>query len=459
MKKVISIIVALALVLGLSIAATPVLADVTVPKVDVDPAVVSVVASYSITFNITSTLGTGATVSVKFPTGTTVPAKSTYQTGDITVQGWDVSHGDIAVSGQVVTITLREGIGAIGEVIVVFTKDAGITNPTTPKSYTLEVMTSKEPKYVTSQPYPIPLPEKSEYQFVYAPPALISEGSAAEVGVTLKTKVLGKAGYPEARIHFSEHSGPGSVDFSVWYGGSWSSPAPSGSYPSPSGTFDLKDNHDETFQFRLTFSEVGVYTLSFTVVDVTTNATVSVLGGKPTFACAGVTEVVVLTEGWNLVSLPIIPDESAIATVLAGIGPTWQEKVESVWYYDPTFTNASDRWRSYKPGQTNPRLTKIEDGKAYWINMNAATPLTVAGVAIVLPGLVPPTYSVRAGWNMVGFKSRSTNTTVDDYLQGTQWVRVLEFKNGNWRSLPEDEKMKPGLGYWVAFSEPGIIYP
>ena len=458
MKKVISIIVALALMLSLGIAATPVLADVTVPTVEVDPAVVNEVASYTITFNITSTLAGGATVSVRFPTGTTVPATSTYQPGDITVQGWPISHGDIVVSGQVVTITLPDPIGAIAQVTVVFTKDAGIKNPTVPKSdYTLEVKTSKETNWVTSQQFSIPLPDKSSYEFVYAPPALISKGSPAEVGVTLKTKVLGSAGYPQARIDFSKDSGPGNVTFQAKYGETWSDESSSGSWP-PSSTFDLKANHNQTIQFKLTFSEVGVYTLSFSVVDVATNGTL-VFEDKPTFACAGVTEEVLLNQGWNLMSLPIIPVNSAIESVLAGIGTTWQEKVESVWYYDPAITDPTKRWRSYRPGLPNPTLTKIEDGKAYWINMNAATPLTVAGVAIVLPGQVPQTYSVRAGWNMVGFKSRSTNTTVETYLQGTKWVRVLEFENGNWRSLQKEEPMKPGLGYWVAFSEPGIIYP
>ena len=454
MKKVISIIVALALMLSLGIAATPVLADVTVPTVEVDPAVVNEVASYTITFNITSTLAGGATVSVRFPTGTTVPATSTYQPGDITVQGWPISHGDIVVSGQVVTITLPDPIGAIAQVTVVFTKDAGIKNPTVPKSdYTLEVKTSKETNWVTSQQFSIPLPDKSSYEFVYAPPALISKGSPAEVGVTLKTKVLGSAGYPQARIDFSKDSGPGNVTFQAKYGETWSDESSSGSWP-PSSTFDLKANHNQTIQFKLTFSEVGVYTLSFSVVDVATNGTL-VFEDKPTLACAGVTEVVELKEGWNLVSLPIIPVNSAITEVLAGI----MDDVKSVWYYNPTVTDPSKRWQSYVPGPTTPTLTKIEDGKAYWIDMKEQASLTVAGVAIVLPGQVPPTYSVREGWNMVGFKSRSTNTTVEDYLQGTKWVRVLEFENGNWRSLQKSAIMTPGLGYWVAFSEPGIIYP
>jgi hypothetical protein len=454
-KKVISIMLALALVLSLSIVATPVLADVTVPTVVVNPAIVNEVASYTITFNITATLGVMQTISVDFPTNTVVP--TTYAVGDVTVQDEGIGPGDISVSGQVVTIYLPDAISVppegSAEVTVVFKTEAGIKNPTTAKEYNLKVRTSRETNWVTSNKYGISLLANSTYEFLYVPPALISKGFPAEVDVTLKTKVLGTAGYSQASIDFAGDSGPtgGSVLFSVKYGETWSSPAPSGSYPS-SGTFVLGADDSETIHFRLTFSEVGVYTLSFKLKD---NVAGELEVDTPAFTCAGVSELVSLNKGWNLMSLPIIPVDSTITAVLAEIS----DYVTSVWYYNPTITDPSKRWQSYVPGGPTPTLTKIEDGKAYWIDMKEEQTLTVPGVAIVLPGQIPPTYTVKEGWNMVGFKSRSTNTTVEDYLQGTKWVRVLEFKDGAWTSLLKGAYMTPGLGYWVAFSEPGTIYP
>ena len=74
---------------------------------------------------------------------------------------------------------------------------------------------------------------------------------------------------------------------------------------------------------------------------------------------------------------------------------------------------------------------------------------------------LPPAYDVVAGWNMVGFKSRATNVTAEDYLDGTEYVRIYGFKNGAWFTIPDPDVdlMEPGLGYWVAFIEPGTVYP
>jgi hypothetical protein len=202
--------------------------------------------------------------------------------------------------------------------------------------------------------------------------------------------------------------------------------------------------------FRFTFDAIGLYTLNFTLMYGAT----SVANGTQTFACAGVSVNVSLNKGWNLMSLPIVADNSSITAVLADI----MDDVTSVWYYDPTIADPNQRWRSYVPGGPTPTLTKIEDGKAYWIDMKNPGTLTVEGVAIVLPGQLPPAYSVREGWNMVGFKSM-VNMTADDYLDGTDPVRIYKFVLGLWEVVPASYNMTPGLGYWVAFSKAGTIYP
>jgi len=458
MKKVFSIMVALALMLSLSIVATPVLADVTAATVTVVPAIVDTVANYSITFNITATLGIGQTVSIEFPTNTVVP--STYAGGAVEVQETGIAPGDISASNRVVTIWLPMPISVppagSTEVRVVFKTEAGIKNPTTSKEYNLKVRTSRETNWVTSKKYGISLLANSTYEFSYVRPALISKDFPAEVDVTLKTKVLGTAGYSAARIDFAKDSGPGTVLFSVKHEETWSEPATTGSYP-PSGTFVLGADHNETINFRLKFTEVGVYTLEFEMVDAVAG-TLEV--DTPDFTCAGVSETITLSKGWNLISLPIKPVNPAISVVLAGIMEEDDVKVKSVWYYNPTITDPNKRWQTYVPGGPTPTLTNIEDGKGYWIDVTEGTTFTFAGVAIVLPGYLPPTYTVREGWNMVGFKSRDP-MPVESYLAGTKAVRVLEFKNGVWSSLPLNgsHNMTPGLGYWVAFSEAGTIYP
>jgi len=160
-----------------------------------------------------------------------------------------------------------------------------------------------------------------------------------------------------------------------------------------------------------------------------------------------------LAAGWNLISLPLIPLDSAINAVVAGI----LDNVISVWHYDA----AVKHWYSFVPGGPTD-LTSMRDGKAYWINMKAAQNLTLAGRENAVPPALPPTYDVVVGWNMVGFKSTATNVTAQTYLAGTEYVRIYYFNNGAWFFIPGpsyNTTMVPGLGYWVAFTEPGTIYP
>ena len=164
---------------------------------------------------------------------------------------------------------------------------------------------------------------------------------------------------------------------------------------------------------------------------------------------------ITLNEGWNLISLPLIPLDSSINAVLAGI----LNDVKSVWYWDAAAAPA--RWYSFAPGAASD-LTSMRDGKAYWINMKTAQTLNVAGRQMPVGTQLPPAYDVVVGWNMVGFKSID-NATAAGYLDGTKYVRIYGYKNGEWFLIPgpdyNNPEMEPGLGYWVAFTERGTIYP
>lgn len=157
-----------------------------------------------------------------------------------------------------------------------------------------------------------------------------------------------------------------------------------------------------------------------------------------------------LVEGWNLISLPLIPLDSDIDVILAGI----LDDVISVWYW-------AGSWDTFVPNAPSD-LQKLEDGKAYWINMEVAQTLNLAGTEMPKGAQLPPAYDVVAGWNMVGFKA-TNNVTALDYLDGTDYVRIYGFKDGAWFTIPgpayDTPEMVPGLGYWVAFTEPGTIYP
>jgi len=161
-------------------------------------------------------------------------------------------------------------------------------------------------------------------------------------------------------------------------------------------------------------------------------------------------ESIDLVEGWNLISLPLIPLDSDIDVVLAGI----MDDVISVWYW-------TGSWYTFAPDAPS-NLHSLEDGKAYWVNMEVDRTLDIAGTEMPKGAELPPTYDVVAGWNMVGVKA-TNNVTAADYLYGTDYVRIYGFKDGAWFTIPgpnyDTPEMEPGLGYWVAFTEPGTIYP
>jgi hypothetical protein len=144
MRKIFSILLALALVLSVGlVTGIPVQASVSQPQVTVNPVRTGEVAEYTIVFDINSSLiSPGASITVEFPYDTTVPGTGNYLDGDITINGANATGGDVIVVDREVTMLTPIDIGAPDTVIVVFTTGANITNPTTTGDYTLWVNTS-----------------------------------------------------------------------------------------------------------------------------------------------------------------------------------------------------------------------------------------------------------------------------------------------------------------------------
>jgi hypothetical protein len=170
--------------------------------------------------------------------------------------------------------------------------------------------------------------------------------------------------------------------------------------------------------------------------------------------CAVETASQALLAGWSLISLPLIPTCTNIESVLASV----LDKVEAVWYYDPTVTNPALRWKSYKPGLPSPTLTTMEAGKAYWINLSTGGgTLTIQGRTWSCPGVTPPTYSYVAGWNLVGYKSKATKT-VGVYLPQVQAQHsqpISGYFGGVSLTRLDIESMQPWQGWWVLFTGAG----
>jgi uncharacterized repeat protein (TIGR01451 family) len=172
---------------------------------------------------------------------------------------------------------------------------------------------------------------------------------------------------------------------------------------------------------------------------------------------------VTVDDEFSLISLPLIPEDTAIDTMTASL----QTELEKIWYYDAS----TETWPVYNADQTFPdfsSLFEMEDGKGYWVKMvGGGGSFTFSGWELVEesdPPSVPPTYPVVEGWNLIGFKS-VTPKAAAQYLASIEgkYVILYGYDNGSFFIVgtPGHEMLQPGLGYWIALKtgESGIIFP
>ena len=154
-------------------------------------------------------------------------------------------------------------------------------------------------------------------------------------------------------------------------------------------------------------------------------------GAGTVFQQAGITSYdITLKPGSNLISLTLMPDDTAIEAVLAGI----LDRVETVWQYDTS--GLDPKWRSYAPGAPSD-LRVMRDGPGYWVHLKddgtGDEALTITG-----GDASGPARRVVQGWNLVGFTAASAGEAATDRAalvalynatDGANW-----HNNGNWLS-------------------------
>ena len=158
---------------------------------------------------------------------------------------------------------------------------------------------------------------------------------------------------------------------------------------------------------------------------------------------------VALPLGWSLASLPIEPNNSAIATVLQSIAGQYNGVMarENPW---------SETWLWYEPGNGGSCLATLDSTRAFWIEVTEATTLTVEGAA---PGTT--VIAMHTGWNLVPYpsgQSRSVSQALSsiagsyDLVYGYEagdpgrWLRYSPTVAAWGNSLTQ---FVPGGGYWV----------
>ncbi|NQE52964.1 Cell surface glycoprotein, partial [ANME-1 cluster archaeon GoMg3.2] len=144
-----------------------------------------------------------------------------------------------------------------------------------------------------------------------------------------------------------------------------------------------------------------------------------------------------LHSGWNLISIPLVPEDTNIDSVFSSMTGNYS----IVWT-----TTSTGGWKS--SNQAFGKLTEITVDKGYLIYMTAPDTL-------VIEGTKPDTTTIDLvnGWNLVGYPSRATRS-ITDVLSGVTYDVVwTTTSTGGWKSSNQAfgklTDMSPGKGYTV----------
>ncbi len=144
--------------------------------------------------------------------------------------------------------------------------------------------------------------------------------------------------------------------------------------------------------------------------------------------------------GLNLISLPVNPADTSIASVLSGISSS----VESVWTY------IGGVWYVYYPDNPDlSNLTTMEAGFGYFIEVSADVTLSGSGE------VETDTRDLDIGWQLVGYLQPDSDTTEDVSidtafagvgLAGIAYSDLVGYEDG---ANTTPTAVSPGDGFWM----------
>ena len=162
-----------------------------------------------------------------------------------------------------------------------------------------------------------------------------------------------------------------------------------------------------------------------------------------------------LDEGWNLVSIPVIPLKTNVTDILSGyLTDGIADKVEAVWMYDAK----TGEWYGFSPmARGVGELKEIKDGVGYWFKMKEPALFTVVGVNAKSGPYAPPEYELSQGWNLIATKAILPIFPAD-YLNTIEgkYARLEGYHRANDAFYPP-KCMEPQQAYWIYMKESGKI--
>jgi photosystem II stability/assembly factor-like uncharacterized protein len=175
-----------------------------------------------------------------------------------------------------------------------------------------------------------------------------------------------------------------------------------------------------------------------------------------------------LQQGWNLISLPLIPNDPDPAVALASI----EDELSSAWAYDASRVGSTAHsaaqgspWLSYDPDlpPSLNTLTAIDETMGIWLKMSEAATLTVTGEQPMSTEI-----SIYEGWNSIGYPSSEARPVVD-VLAGFPYNSVWAYNSSSavnpWGSFDPDiqpalndlQEFTPERGYALNAAQAGVL--
>jgi len=483
-KKILSILVALGLVLGLVVMAAPASADVSTPQVTI-PAGDNCACKkgdYTITFDVTGDLAEGGgSITIDFDDTTdlsTITAIEVTWDGFVSVavpSAWITTDLANAVVTFYVPMHIVESVSATVTVVI---KD--ITNPCVPGDYTLFVNTSApvDATPVESDPYTI-IPYYSSYKFVYdfsptypgiaedfIPPFKACGQNCTDTDYNCVYNASMGAFFELFDLTLTNDGPPGcdtpcagDAEIKVHL---LSAPAGSTvtiSFDGGTTYYTLTEPDDIctkivfdtvalpaavtiTWPCLIHFDNVGVYEICFYAQC---EAPECQEGGGEWYRCDPFVVwqwkdayKIELYRKWNLISLPKVPLEETIEISDLLASYTLKDEIDSIWYYDHCLDVPTEdqKWFVWD-GYAYQALTEVADGMGLWVLVDyshtdpAKAPglhhgtLWIWGTEKPVPPDSPSAYPVCDGWNMEGY-TEIYSMMDDAYL----WNFIPNFEYG-----------------------------
>ncbi len=164
------------------------------------------------------------------------------------------------------------------------------------------------------------------------------------------------------------------------------------------------------------------------------------------------------TSGLNLISIPVVPTNTAIANVLGSASSA----IDSVWSYDPGNPSADPSgWLVYRPTEpTLSSLTSMTSGYAYWIKVHTAATLSGTGSLYTPGATAPPSRTLQSGWNLLGYyqlPGEASSTPTKALTTLSNYTSVVGYDNatGAFKGVSD---IQPGEGLWIGLPSAGQSY-